>query len=50
MFQPRAILAKATVDNETQSVIKAFAKQTREGYHEDNGIVFRSRLDMFGAT
>jgi len=46
----RAQLARATLDDETLSVARNLAKQSKEGYHEKEGIVFRSRIDKHGAN
>jgi len=47
---PRTQLAQATLDDETLRVVRNLAKQQKEGYHETDGIVFRSRFDNFGSN
>jgi len=45
---PQNQLALATAEDESLVIVKNLAKQHKEGYHEKDGIVFRSRIDNFG--
>jgi len=47
---PKTQLAQATLDDESLRVARNLAKQRKVGYHESEGIVFRSRIDKFGSN
>ena len=47
---PRTKLAQATLEDQSLETARTLAKANKEGYHESDGIVFRTRLDAFGTA
>jgi len=47
---PRKALAQATAEDVSLQVVRGLAKEGKHGYREDEGIIFRSRLDEPGST
>ena len=46
--EPRVDLALATKEDTTLAMARALADEVSEGYHWNQGLVFRSRLDVLG--
>jgi len=45
---PRTALAQAIAEDQTLRVVKGLAKEQKNGYREEDGVILRSRLDDCG--
>jgi len=47
---PRTALAQATAEDKTLQVVRGLAREEKHGYRQEEGIVFRSRLNDYGSV
>jgi len=47
---PRNALAQATAADQTLQVVKGLAREEKHGYREEDGVIFRSRLNDCGSV